>query len=57
MHNGITKDNQAFIIREPEAHDAEKVLHFARMIFAATDQVLTTPLSWPGIVPVGYFLR
>ncbi len=43
MDNPITKDNQSFFIREPEEADAEKVLLFAKMIFASTDQVLTTP--------------
>lgn len=43
MINCITKDNRSFIIRQPAEEDAEKVLRYSKMIFASTDQLLTTP--------------
>jgi len=37
------RDNRDIRIREAEVTDAEHILDFARMIFATTDSVLTTP--------------
>ena len=38
-----TKDGKAFSIRQPKADDAEAIIAYAQLIFASTDQVLTTP--------------
>lgn len=43
MQKHITKDGKDFVIRTPEENDAESILQFAKMLFASTDQVLTTP--------------
>jgi len=37
-----TKDGKAFTIRQPNADDAEAIIAYAKLMFASTDQVLTT---------------
>jgi RimJ/RimL family protein N-acetyltransferase len=42
MKTFFTKDNQAFTIRQPTESDAERIITYSKIIFASTDQVLTT---------------
>lgn len=39
-HN--TKDNREFIIRKPTENDAADIIAYSKILFASTDQVLTT---------------
>lgn len=43
MENHRTKDGRTFIIRRPEENDAVNIIDYSRLLFASTDQVLTTP--------------
>ncbi len=43
MSEHITKDGTAFFIRKPHENDAEKIIQYSKLLFASTDQVLTTP--------------
>lgn len=43
MDKYLTKDGRQFIIRQPTAHDAEGIINYSKIVFASTDQVLTTP--------------
>lgn len=43
MIHCTTKDQREFIIRQPTEDDAEAILLYSKLIFASTDQVLTTP--------------
>jgi len=38
----LTKDGRAFLIRKPDDNDAEKIIQYSKLLFASTDQVLTT---------------
>lgn len=42
MQTYLTTENQLFIIREANENDAERLIEFGKIIFAAYDQVLTT---------------
>jgi RimJ/RimL family protein N-acetyltransferase len=42
MDNYLTKDGRQFIIRQPTAGDAEEIINYSKILFASTDQVLTT---------------
>lgn len=37
-----TKDGRTFRIRRPDESDAEKLIQYSKILFASTDQVLTT---------------
>jgi len=37
-----TKDDRQFTIRQPTEDDAQNIIDYSRMLFASTDQVLTT---------------
>ncbi len=43
MKTYLTKDNKQITIRRPNEADAERVISYAKILFASTDQVLTTP--------------
>ena len=43
MQNHLTKDGRKFNIRRPNENDADNIISYSRMLFASTDQVLTTP--------------
>ena len=43
MENYRTKDGRRFSIRRPGENDAENIINYSRLMFASTDQVLTTP--------------
>ena len=43
MENHRTKDGRKFNIRRPDERDAENIINYSRLLFASTDQVLTTP--------------
>lgn len=43
MENHRTKDGRKFNIRRPDERDAENIINYSRILFASTDQVLTTP--------------
>jgi hypothetical protein len=36
------KDGRQFIIRQPNEDDAEGIINYSKILFASTDQVLTT---------------
>ena len=42
MKTYITKDNRKFIIRRPVENDAADIIAYSKILFASTDQVLTT---------------
>jgi RimJ/RimL family protein N-acetyltransferase len=42
MDNYLTKDNREFIIRRPGEDDAARIINYSKILFASTDQVLTT---------------
>jgi RimJ/RimL family protein N-acetyltransferase len=42
MNNYLTKDGRTFTIRRPEESDAESIINYSKILFASTDQVLTT---------------
>ncbi|HVU57888.1 MAG TPA: N-acetyltransferase [Puia sp.] len=42
MREHSTKDGQKFIIRQPTAEDAQDIIDYSKILFASTDQVLTT---------------
>jgi RimJ/RimL family protein N-acetyltransferase len=42
MNNYLTKDGRQFIIRQPSVDDAEAIINYSKILFASTDQVLTT---------------
>ncbi|MBN8855704.1 MAG: hypothetical protein BGO55_22995 [Sphingobacteriales bacterium 50-39] len=42
MKELTTKDGQEFTIRQPTADDAQNIIDYSKMLFASTDQVLTT---------------
>ncbi len=41
-NNYITKDGRAFTIRQPTENDAAQIISYSKILFASTDQVLTT---------------
>lgn len=43
MNSHLTKDGRAFTIRRPAESEAEDLIHYSKILFASTDQVLTTP--------------
>jgi RimJ/RimL family protein N-acetyltransferase len=43
MHSHLPADHAHFRVRQATEQDAEKIIAFARIIFATSDQVLTTP--------------
>jgi RimJ/RimL family protein N-acetyltransferase len=43
MTTHLTKQGRHFVLRQPTVNDAAGILRFATTLFAATDQVLTTP--------------
>jgi RimJ/RimL family protein N-acetyltransferase len=42
MNNYLTKDGRQFTVRRPNENDAENIINYAKILFASTDQVLTT---------------
>jgi RimJ/RimL family protein N-acetyltransferase len=42
MNNYLTKDGRQFLIRQPSVDDAEAIINYSKILFASTDQVLTT---------------
>jgi RimJ/RimL family protein N-acetyltransferase len=42
MKKSITRDGREFIIRRPTERDAANIIKYSRILFASTDQVLTT---------------
>lgn len=42
MDKYLTKDRRDFIIREPTEDDASDIITYSKVLFASTDQVLTT---------------
>lgn len=38
----ITRDGRTFLIRQPRVEDAERLIEYSRLVFASTDQLLTT---------------
>ena len=42
MNEHITKDGREFTIRQPMEDDAEDIIVYSKILFASTDQVLTT---------------
>jgi RimJ/RimL family protein N-acetyltransferase len=43
MHAFTTTDNRTITIRTPLENDAEAIIRYAKLLFASTNQVLTTP--------------
>ena len=43
MQKCLTKDGRHFNIRRPNENEADNIISYSRMLFASTDQVLTTP--------------
>jgi len=39
----VTKDGRQLIIRQPAEEDAQSIIDYSKILFASTDQVLTTP--------------
>lgn len=39
----ITKDSRTFTVRQPNETEARNIIDYAKILFASTDQVLTTP--------------
>jgi RimJ/RimL family protein N-acetyltransferase len=42
MNTYVTKDGREFIIRHPTENDAADIIDYSRLLFASTDQLLTT---------------
>jgi len=42
MTSHLTKDGREFLIRRPTEGDAENIIHYSKILFESTDQVLTT---------------
>ena len=42
MNTYVTKDGREFIIRRPNENDAADIINYSRLLFASTDQLLTT---------------
>jgi RimJ/RimL family protein N-acetyltransferase len=42
MKKNVTADGREFIIRRPTEHDASDIISYSKLLFASTDQVLTT---------------
>ena len=42
MHKHLTKDGRYFSIRQPNQADAESIIQYSKILFASTDQLLTT---------------
>jgi RimJ/RimL family protein N-acetyltransferase len=42
MNTHLTKDGREFLIRRPTKEDAQDLIDYSRLLFASTDQVLTT---------------
>lgn len=42
MKKYLTKDNRQFTIHEPTIDNAEEIISYSKMMFASTDQLLTT---------------
>jgi RimJ/RimL family protein N-acetyltransferase len=42
MNNHFTKDGKPLVIRKPTENDAENIINYSKILFASTDQVLTT---------------
>jgi RimJ/RimL family protein N-acetyltransferase len=42
MNTHLTKDGRKFIIRKPNEDDAANIISYSKILFASTDQVLTT---------------
>jgi RimJ/RimL family protein N-acetyltransferase len=42
MDKYLMKDGRQFIIRQPKEGDAEGIINYSKILFASTDQVLTT---------------
>jgi RimJ/RimL family protein N-acetyltransferase len=43
MKNYLTKDGRQVVIRQPIENDAQSIIDYSKILFASTDQVLTTP--------------
>jgi RimJ/RimL family protein N-acetyltransferase len=42
MKKSVTRDGREFVIRRPTENDAASIINYSRILFASTDQVLTT---------------
>lgn len=42
MQTKLTKDGRNLILRRPDENDAESIIEYSKILFASTDQVLTT---------------
>jgi RimJ/RimL family protein N-acetyltransferase len=42
MNTYVTKDGREFIVRRPTENDADDIIKYSRLLFASTDQLLTT---------------
>jgi RimJ/RimL family protein N-acetyltransferase len=42
MNTYVTKDGREFIVRRPTENDAGDIINYSRLLFASTDQLLTT---------------
>ena len=42
MHKHVARDGAVFLIRRPKENDAEKIIQYSKLLFASTDQLLTT---------------
>jgi RimJ/RimL family protein N-acetyltransferase len=38
----LTKDKRSFVVRNPREEDAANIINYSKILFASTDQVLTT---------------
>ena len=43
MDQHLSRDGRKYIIRQPNETDAAGIIHYSKILFASTDQVLTTP--------------
>ena len=43
MDQSQSKKNNAYVIRKPTASDAQAIIHYSKLLFSSTDQVLTLP--------------
>ena len=39
----LTSDGRSFVVRQPTQNDAEELINYSKILFASTDQLLTTP--------------
>jgi RimJ/RimL family protein N-acetyltransferase len=46
MNSHLTKDGRTFVIRKPDENDAGNIIRYSKILFASTDQVLTTAAEY-----------